>query len=537
MGDARDFAADLLTGRRTRIGQTVSRGPAASPPSQVFAEVDDGLTRLAALRVADPNEALALFREFLHDEALTERDLDSFIEVWRTAITNPDQFQSKLASPPVVRGVGDWWDHLRAYLHRPGAPSDDDQQQLDAMTAMNYVLPSSPLAPAVNPHERMLETLDPAWVPLLGVKLGEKHWPKGLVEMPRHSPTSPYVYTALDARGTPLVAGVDHEVAFFSDFGTGYYHSWGIAEQLASWGLPYSFHLGDVYYAGRPDEFARGFEAPLATVVENTRLFGIAENHELYGGGGPYLDYFRTLHARGRTPQEGSYFCVRFPDHQVITIDVNWQGRQRYLDPALRAWLAARLAETEHRTNILCSGSAPFDYGDPDERPLLGDLRDLIGDSIDLWFWGDDHYCALFDRQPPDVPYFGSCIGHGGYPGTRQREALASYKTYPLWFEEQPRFPIGYGASARRSRSCATPTTWPWPVRSFGSIATNILKSIARETASDRTSRVDGVGVSEREEQPRGVRVSKLPADVRDRELGRGEHRRRDGAPQAALLG
>lgn len=440
MDDARDFTADLLAGRRTYFDDRLPRGPGNDPRTadELFLDVHQALDTLDALRVTDPAEALQTFRELLGNGSLTEDDLASFIEVWRTAIDNPEKFRNEVSSQE--RGIGDWWDHLRAYLHRPAGPNDQEKKILDQMKA-SYVLPNHPLAPPMNPHERVFEILDPAWVPLLNVKLGERRWPQGLVTMPRHRSRQEYVYPAIAPDGSQLATEAPHTVALFSDFGTGYYHSWGIAQQLTAWAFPYSFHLGDVYYAGRPDEFTRRFELPLFEVVEKTRLLGLPENHELYSGGAPYLEYFEKLRARGRTPQEGSYFCVRFPHHQIIGIDVNWQSRQRYQDPELRAWLAARLAEAGDRTNILLSGSAPFDHGEIKGRPLLQDLSEFVATgTIGLWFWGDDHYCALFDRRP-EVPFYGSCIGHGGFPGTRQREWRATYKTSPLWVEDLARFP------------------------------------------------------------------------------------------------
>jgi hypothetical protein len=134
---------------------------------------------------------------------------------------------------------------------------------------------------------------------------------------------------------------------------------------------------------------------------------------------------------------------VRFPHHQVIAIDVNWQGRQRYKDERLVAWLRDRLADAGARTNILLTGSAPFEHGSSHARPLLNDLSEFVrSGAIGLWFWGDDHYCALFDRRDPDVPFYGSCIGHGGYPGPRQTTWRATYRTSPLWVEDLPRFPV-----------------------------------------------------------------------------------------------
>ncbi len=40
------------------------------------------------------------------------------------------------------------------------------------------------------------------------------------------------------------------DIALFSDFGTGLYHSRYIAKQFATREIPYAIHCGDVYYAG-----------------------------------------------------------------------------------------------------------------------------------------------------------------------------------------------------------------------------------------------------------------------------------------------
>jgi hypothetical protein len=465
--DPAAFTADLLTGQRSHIddpapigspglpgGGTRGPGDDAATRGALFADVRAALDEIDQLRATDPAEARETVRSLLSDPTLSDLDVASFIDVWRTATSNPQEFARRVEPETDdgddgdgtrgPRGPRSWWSALRGFLHRPRGPSSDDRTILEGMGA-RYRLPRHELAPPVNPHQRLFETLDPAWVPLLRAKLGEKKWPKGLDPMRRHDAARPYVYPAL-APGSdqPLAAGVPHTVALFSDFGTGYYHSWGIAEQLTAWSFPYMFHLGDVYYAGNAQEFKRNFELPLFDVVRGTRLFGLVENHELYAGGSSFLQYFDGLRAHGQTQQESSYFCVRFPHHQIIGLDTNWQGRRRYpvADKALHDWLRARLAEAGDRTTILLTGDAPFDHGKREERELLVDLWPYLRTgAIALWFWGDDHYAALYDRRPPSVPFYGSCIGHAGFPGPRQKEPRPTYLTEPLWLEDQARFP------------------------------------------------------------------------------------------------
>lgn len=392
------------------------------------------LDALRARFAEDPQAVLDEFRAFFHDPELTADDLQQYIATWSFAIDQPDAFADAIDGGQPSFGLGDWFGRLRSYLHAPKDVSPGDGQLLDELRR-KYGVPGDL---QINPNTRQFETYDPAWVPLLNAKLAEDHgtWPDLQPFRYHELSTSRFIYPCdLDYGSTGIKIGL------LSDFGTGYYHSLAIARQLEAWGYPYLFHLGDVYYAGRPDEFRTRFKAPLASVVTRTRLFGLAENHELYSGGKSYLEYFDELRRAGRTPQEGSYFCVPFQHHQVIGIDVNWHARQTYTDPRCRDWLTQVLADSRGRTNILLTGSAPYNYPSKDRNHLLGDLWQFVRDGkIQFWAWGDDHYCALFTRHPTLAPFIGTCIGHGGFPGSRTAADQPCW-TPPLWVETEPRFP------------------------------------------------------------------------------------------------
>jgi len=128
----------------------------------------------------------------------------------------------------------------------------------------------------------------------------------------------------------------------------------------------------------------------------------------------------------------------------VVAVDVNWNGRQRFTHPSSRAWLRDVIATKAGRTVTFLTGSAPYGYGSAGPRQLLRDVGATIDlAAIDLWFWGDDHYAALFDAVPGAAPFIGSCIGHGGYPGTVQRPGRASFAPV-RWLEDAPRFPADH---------------------------------------------------------------------------------------------
>ena len=208
------------------------------------------------------------------------------------------------------------------------------------------------------------------------------------------------------------------EIALFSDFGTGLYHSRYIAKQLVEGRFPYAIHVGDVYYSGRKSEFRKYMTRPLSPLFGATELFLLNSNHEMYSGGKPYfrfLDDKRAAHS-DRQKQEGSYFCLRSKRFQILGIDTAYHEDGRFRDPNLLEWLDEKLREgrSNGQTNILLSANHPYEYGKVEFSKLFrDDLGDLIGDRVDLWFWGNTHYCALFDRGPR-IPFHGSCIGHGG---------------------------------------------------------------------------------------------------------------------------
>ncbi|MGH9336344.1 MAG: metallophosphoesterase, partial [Vicinamibacteria bacterium] len=195
------------------------------------------------------------------------------------------------------------------------------------------------------------------------------------------------------------------------------------------------------------------FETPLAPMVKKgkTKLFLIPENHEGYSGFEGYfyyLDKQRSLHPKTQ-PQEGSYFCLQGDRIQLLGIDTIWHSRGRVAKARVKEWLEGRLEEGRQagRANVLLTGYHPYEYGSDELNEILTeDLRDIARRNlIDLWFWGNTHYCALFDRAAR-TPFLGSCIGHGGYPyGLRKRSDDGDRPAPCPFFEDTPRFPAELG--------------------------------------------------------------------------------------------
>lgn len=416
-----------------------------SAQAQARAELSVHRKRIHAWRDRwrrNPGTTLGDLRRFFHQPHLSAEDAYAWLDTWLCAVDRPEEFERALKEddgPSTLDfSARGWFRDLRGYLHLPPSISKGERGVLDRLLASHRWPSVAELGQQgieLNPHIRQFETLDPWWIGVadenLVTKLGR--WPH-LEKFVSHTSQQPFVYEAsADEARRPM--------ALFSDFGTGYYHSRMIARQLEQRAPSYAFHLGDIYYAGREREVERYYAEPLRNVVKQTKLFSLVENHELFSGGKWYLSFLRNAAKRGISPQQGSYFCIRFPRHQIIGLDVNWHKRARFIHTASKQWLAERMASAGGRTTILLSGCGPYGYGSDDSYMLLNDLWDqLRNEQIAMWIWGDDHYCALFDRSELVAPFYGSCIGHGGYPGPRETSGKPSWSK-ALWVEDEPRFP------------------------------------------------------------------------------------------------
>jgi hypothetical protein len=373
-----------------------------------------GLEALIQLYRAQPEEVLARAR-LAFDRHLTADDLARVLESTRAALLAPPGVCAHLE---VARGLG----------------TSDPLPDTFSFEGMD--LAEIPIDPGNIKFEERADWW--GWVVNTGQFLFG--YPAGAPEGFRFHDQSPsgFVYPLCGQ-----AAGAELQVALFSDFGTGLYHSRYIAKQLRTRAFPYAIHLGDVYYAGRQEEFENYFISLLDPMLGATRLFTMNGNHEMFSRGVPFFRYIDARRASPLQEQEGSYFCLRGETAQIVAIDTDYFGYRGLREPCLVAWLKEQLEYGRRHglTNILLTGDEPYEYGSLKLTPLLSDLGPLVqeGRLVDLWFWGNTHYCALFGAADT-LPFIGSCIGHGGYPFGRQ--SLGRPSPAPVIFlETGARFP------------------------------------------------------------------------------------------------
>lgn len=283
-------------------------------------------------------------------------------------------------------------------------------------------------------------------------------------------------------------------IALVSDFGTGLYHSKYIAKRFVEAKYPYVVHGGDVYYAGRESEFRTNFKPQLDPLLNRgTQVFTMNANHEMYSSGGPYFAYISERKQRDpQQLQEGSYFCLRFGKTlQLVGIDTAYFRDGRFDESSLQRWLRDVLIRGRElgMINVLFSPNEPYTYGDTDLTKLLTeDLSGVVRNErlADLWFWGNTHYCALFD-QAPGLPFIGSCIGHGGYPYGRMRAGRPS--AAPVRFlETGARFPAWTEVRQDRGNNgyCELSVTHD------GTVTLHYIDWMSRSRATAKLTRVGG---------------------------------------------
>lgn len=253
-----------------------------------------------------------------------------------------------------------------------------------------------------------------------------------------------------DPMKAPLRMGI------FADFGNGLYASRENARRIIERKYPYVFHLGDVYYDGNEREFREYFAEPLAPLLEESELFVLSGNHEMYSRGVNFQKYVMQKSARhdGKQRQVAEMFRLRGKGLQVIGIDTMWcgwegklfRGNEPRIDNATRALLERWLTEGDpDGFTILMTSNEPWSTESAKTTDMLDDFEPYIRRGlIDMWFWGNVHHAAVYDSWKPERAeehgFVGACVGHGGYPFYTQGAPKQSSGGKCRWSERKHRF-------------------------------------------------------------------------------------------------
>jgi predicted phosphodiesterase len=211
----------------------------------------------------------------------------------------------------------------------------------------------------------------------------------------------------------------DLRIALASDWGTGLYGAPVIAKDIATKCGEFDIvaHLGDVYYAGAEKEMQQRFldAWPRCPGIINRALNG---NHEMYSGGTPYFE--QTLPKFG---QKSSYFAWQNDHWLIVALDTACLDFN--LDDVQVKWFERLVSKSGDRRVLVLSHHQLFSQLDSQGPNLADKLGTLLHENaIDVWYWGHEHRCVLYDKQEASG-LVARCIGHGGMPQRRGAEKEA----------------------------------------------------------------------------------------------------------------
>lgn len=222
-------------------------------------------------------------------------------------------------------------------------------------------------------------------------------------------------------------------LAIAGDWATGYWQGDAtaakrVADRMAA--AEYTIHLGDTYYAGRPQEIEEHLgKWPKAGT---DFAFAIRGNHEMYcNGGRPFMKRMPTLF-----PAQNGVSCFSMTNQNwlVLALDTAYFAKPMFLDgtigPKKKAqwtFAASQLerARAAKRKVILFTHHAPFDLTRDKRSDLHKEVRTLFAAHLDtegpeLWAWGHLHNAAAYTNKPGK--FRGRLIGHGAVPFGRSRD-------------------------------------------------------------------------------------------------------------------
>ncbi len=281
------------------------------------------------------------------------------------------------------------------------------------------------------------EQLDPGWSMAL-IK-----WMELMVGLETRAPfrTLPEPYAIL-----PIPDRV--QVALVGDWGTGPYGAEPsppvrLAVTLKKNPCDYTIHLGDVYYAGTPEQEKENFLN--LWPGDFSRSFSLNSNHEMYAGANGYFEMIAAFN------QQYSYFALENSNWIIAGLDTAYYSDPDHLfllgslgsgqnDAQVKflSFLSGK-AQRENKNMILLSHHNGLSDTGAATNALWDEIASALGPTPParvLWYYGHTHAAAVYKKRPPIEPRL---IGHGAVPwGLASEMESPAALPYVEWFEKRP---------------------------------------------------------------------------------------------------
>ncbi len=249
----------------------------------------------------------------------------------------------------------------------------------------------------------------------------------------------------------------DAKVAIIGDWGTGMQDGEYLLEMILKNHQPdVIIHLGDIYYAGTPDECDANFYdifQRLFAKYKQIPVFTIPGNHDYYSFAYGYYQMVAKLNtglkSKGiNATQEASYFCLRTEDNgwQFLGMDTGYcdggplsarfPTDGPFLHPNEPEWHQDKLDNFSGASILLShhqvfSGNAEINgltgtYGSIPylNKNLVDFFRPNFGNKVAAWFWGHEHNQVKYQNNLFGLP-IGRLVGASAY---EEPESETPYK-------------------------------------------------------------------------------------------------------------
>ena len=240
----------------------------------------------------------------------------------------------------------------------------------------------------------------------------------------------------------------DVSLGLVGDWGTGFYRNApnvapaeNVAGLLAQLMPDYSFHLGDVYYTGLPEDNLTQFPPTegkhFLDIWPRARLstFALNSNHDMYPGA--YGFFGEALASPKFEAQQQSSIIWLENTHWIIlgldsAYSASWVGlygeghlEQFQLD------LITQAASTGKRILLMCHHNGLEEVGTT-KRHLWNQIVKALDGAEAWWYWGHAHLGTVYTKTDGIYP---RCSGHGGIACGRAEDVLNSSAVE--WCEEK----------------------------------------------------------------------------------------------------
>ncbi|HET9212157.1 MAG TPA: metallophosphoesterase [Thermoanaerobaculia bacterium] len=276
-------------------------------------------------------------------------------------------------------------------------------------------------------NEIKFSVCDPLWAEAL-IDYEEFLHEKGTIPYVNYPPGQLATFAVLDTLpNKPTVT-----VALLADWGTGMEDAQALLDQIKDKNPDVVIHLGDIYYAGTPDEVQSNFYGIYQQVLGTNPppLYTLSGNHDMYSGGAGYYGLLPML------GQPASYFCLRNDNWQFLAMDTGLNDRDpftvltnlTFLNPPEVPWQQDKILNAGGRKTVLLShhqlfsafGSVGTDTQgnalacNPNLQAAFTANGENLLEQVAWWFWGHEHNLDIY--QPYVGLANGCCIGAGAVP-------------------------------------------------------------------------------------------------------------------------